>query len=68
MELVPERMLSRVISLDFFGSLGLTPVGYAITALAARSFSPSEILVVGFALSTVLWTAPLLLRRVREAA
>ena len=30
MELVPENRLSRVISLDFFGSLGLMPVGYAL--------------------------------------
>src|SRR5439155_945782 len=27
MELVPQHMLSRVISLDWFGSFGLTPVG-----------------------------------------
>ena len=33
-ELVPEHLLSRVLSFDFFGSLGLTPVGFV---LAARS-------------------------------
>jgi MFS family permease len=68
MELVPERMLSRVISLDFFGSFGLTPVGYALTAAVSGMFTPSQILLVGFTLSTVLWIAPLSLRRVREAA
>jgi MFS family permease len=68
MELVPESMLSRVISLDFFGSLGLTPVGYALTAVVSDLFSPSQILVVGFAASAVLWLAPLGVARVREAA
>ena len=37
MELVPENRLSRVISLDFFGSLGLTPIGYALAAVLAGS-------------------------------
>jgi MFS family permease len=68
MELVPESKLSRVISLDFFGSFGLVPVGFALTALLSGYFSPSAILVAGFSLSTVLWTAPLALRRVRAAA
>ena len=29
-ELVPEHLLSRVMSFDFFGSLGLTPVGFVL--------------------------------------
>ena len=29
-ELVPEQLLARVVSLDFFGSFGLMPVGLAI--------------------------------------
>lgn len=68
MELVPESMLSRVISLDFFGSLGLTPLGYALTAAVSDLFTPSQILVAGFAASAALWLAPLSVRRVREAA
>ena len=32
MELVPENMLSRVVSLDFFGSFGLMPLGLALSA------------------------------------
>jgi MFS family permease len=68
MELVPESKLARVVSLDFFGSLGLTPVGYALTALVSGFFSPSEILVAGFSLSFLLWLAPLASRRVRTAA
>jgi hypothetical protein len=31
-------------------------------------FAPSSLLIAGFGLSAVLWTAPLAVRRVREAA
>jgi MFS family permease len=68
MELVPENRLSRVISLDFFGSLGLTPVGYALAAVLAGVFAPASIIVAGASIAMVLWLAPLTLRSVREAA
>ena len=68
MELVPEDKLSRVISFDFFGSLGLLPLGYALTAVLTDVFTPREILLAGFSLAFVLWTIPLSLRRVRSAA
>ena len=32
MELVPTERLGRVISLDYFGSFGLMPVGFVIAA------------------------------------
>jgi MFS family permease len=68
MQFVPESKLARVSSLDFFGSFALVPVGYALTAAVAGTFSPAAILIAGFGVSAVLWTAPLALRRVREAA
>ena len=68
MELVPESMLSRVISLDFFGAFGLTPVGYALTAAVSGLFTTAQILLTGFALAASLWVAPLAVRRVREDA
>jgi MFS family permease len=68
MQFVPESKLARVSSLDFFGSFALVPVGYALTAIVAGLFAPSSLLIAGFTLSAVLWTAPLALRRVREAA
>ena len=68
MELVPTNRLSRVISLDFFGSLGLTPVGYALAAALAGPLSASAILVTGAAISATLWLAPLSLTQVRTAA
>lgn len=67
-ELVPEEKLSRVVSLDYFGSFGLTPVGFALTALLAGFFTASEILVVSFGLAAFLWIAPLASQRVRSAA
>ncbi|HET8651025.1 MAG TPA: MFS transporter [Gaiellaceae bacterium] len=68
MQFVPESKLARVSSLDFFGSFALVPVGYALTAAVAGFFAPATLLLVGFTMSAVLWTAPLTLRRVREAA
>ena len=68
MQFVPESKLARVSSLDFFGSFALMPVGYALTAIVAGLFAPSTLLIAGFTLSAFLWTAPLALRRVREAA
>jgi hypothetical protein len=67
-ELVPERLLSRVFSLDFFGSTGLTPIGYVDAAALATTVAPSTILAVGGTIAVTLWTTPLLWRRVREGA
>jgi MFS family permease len=68
MELVPESKLARVTSLDFFGSFGLVPVGYALTALATNYLEPRVILLCGFSLASVLWLVPLASRQFREAA
>jgi hypothetical protein len=68
MQFVPESRLARVSSLNSFGSFALVAAGYALTALLGGMFAPSSLLIAGFGLSAVLWTAPLALRRVREAA
>jgi hypothetical protein len=68
MELVPENRLSRMISLDFFGSLGLTPIGYALAAVLAGTFAPASIIIAGASIAFVLWLAPLSSRTVRAAA
>jgi MFS family permease len=68
MEWVPEGKLARVTSLDFFGAIGLLPVGYALTALVSQTVDAATILTVGFALAGLLWAVPLLFRRVRTAA
>src|SRR5919108_547223 len=68
MEEVPESKLARVTSLDFFGSTGLVPVGYALTAGLSQALAPDTILLVGFSLAALLWSAPLLVPKVRRAA
>jgi len=65
-ELVPEGYLSRVVSLDFFGSFGLTPVGYLVAAGLAGLFAPQAIIAAGATLGALLWLLPLVSARVRE--
>jgi DHA3 family tetracycline resistance protein-like MFS transporter len=67
-ELVPTHFLSRVVSLDFFGSFGLTPVGYAIVGAVAGLFTPTQIIAFGGAVGAVLWLVPVLFHSVRDAA
>ncbi len=54
MELVPENMLSRVVSLDFFGSFGLMPLGLALSAGIAGLASPSAIIASGALVSALI--------------
>jgi MFS family permease len=53
-ELVPEHLLARVISLDFFGSFGLMPVGLAIWAGVANLAPPGLLIASGAGVSCVL--------------
>jgi DHA3 family tetracycline resistance protein-like MFS transporter len=50
-QLVPENMLSRVVSLDFFGSFGLMPIGLAFAAAVASLASPGTIIAGGALIS-----------------
>ena len=42
MELVPRHMLSRVVSLDWFGSLGLTPFGLLFVGAISEVAPPGD--------------------------
>jgi MFS family permease len=66
-ELVPEHLLSRVFSFDFFGSMGLTPVGFSLAGAVATVVSPRLILTVGGLIGAFLWFVPLCWRQVRMA-
>jgi hypothetical protein len=46
---VPERMLSRVISMDWFGSLGLLPVGLGLWAVLSDVASPAVLIAASSA-------------------
>jgi MFS family permease len=67
-ELVPEHLLSRVLSFDYFGSFALTPVGFVVAGVAATVIAPTKILAAGGALGAILWFVPLLWRKVRVVA
>jgi len=66
-ELVPEHLLSRVFSFDYFGSMGLTPVGFSLAGAVATLVSPRLILAVGGVIGAATWFVPLGWRKVREA-
>ena len=68
MELVPESKLARVVSVDFFGSFGLLPVGFALSAVVADLASASTIIAAGAFVAMLVWTVPLAWRPVRSAA
>ena len=59
MELVPENLLSRVISLDYFGSFGLMPVGLAFSAAIAGLADPGTIIATGALASTAMFAVVL---------
>jgi MFS family permease len=46
-ELVPPRLLGRVVSLDFFGSFGLMPIGLAIWGAIAGIAPPGAMIATG---------------------
>jgi DHA3 family tetracycline resistance protein-like MFS transporter len=64
--LVPGELLGRVRSIDWLLSVGLLPVGYALTGPVAEILGSRETLVGAGVLSTVLVVATLLLPRMRE--
>jgi MFS family permease len=54
MELVPDHLLSRVVSLDYFGSFGLMPVGLALAAGVSGLASPGTLIAAGAGANAVL--------------
>ena len=68
MELVPESKLARVVSVDFFGSFGLLPVGFALSAVVADVASAAAIIAGGAFVAMLVWSVPLAWRPVRSAA
>ena len=55
MQLVPSRLLSRVVSLDYFGSFGLMPIGLAFSAGIASLAAPGTIIAAGALVSAGLF-------------
>jgi DHA3 family tetracycline resistance protein-like MFS transporter len=59
MELVPTNLLSRVVSLDFFGSFGLMPVGLAVAAGISGLAAPGTIIAAGALVSASMFAVVL---------
>jgi DHA3 family tetracycline resistance protein-like MFS transporter len=65
MQRVPEQMLSRVISMDWFGSLGLLPVGLGLWAALSHVASPSTLIASSSAFCALALLAALTTRPIR---
>jgi MFS family permease len=55
MELVPSNLLSRVVSVDFFGSFGLMPIGLIVAAAVSGLAAPGTIIATGAIVSAVMF-------------
>ena len=65
MELVPRNMLSRVVSLDWFGSLGLTPFGLLLVGALSDVAAPGTLIATAAAISIGIIASGLLSKQIR---
>jgi DHA3 family tetracycline resistance protein-like MFS transporter len=65
-ELVPADKLGRVSSVDWLGSLALTPVGLAVDGVLTDRMGPAWVFVVAGALSLALCGVALTVRGIRR--
>jgi MFS family permease len=65
MQLVPQHMLSRVVSLDWFGSLGLTPFGLLFVGAVSGLAAPGTIIALGACISICIIASGLFSRQIR---
>jgi MFS family permease len=59
---VPDHLLGRVMALDWLGSQGLMPVGYALAGLVIDAVGARDMLVGGAIIVLVVVPLPLLVR------
>jgi MFS family permease len=65
MQRVPQHMLSRVISMDWFGSIGLLPAGLGIWAALSGLAAPGTLIAASSAFCACLFLVGLGNRRIR---
>jgi MFS family permease len=65
-ELVPGDLLGRVTSVDYLGSFGLLPVGYALSGWAIEGFGVQAVLLAGGGLTAFLALAAILHPAIRR--
>jgi MFS family permease len=66
MQRVPRHMLSRVISMDWFGSIGLLPAGLGIWAILSGLAPPGTLIAASSAFCGLLFLFGLADRRIRS--
>jgi DHA3 family tetracycline resistance protein-like MFS transporter len=66
MQRVPRQMLSRVISMDWFGSIGLLPAGLGIWAVLSGLAAPGLLLAGASGFCALLFLVALSDRRIRD--
>jgi MFS family permease len=57
---VPEHLLGRVLALDWLGSQGLMPLGYALAGLLVAAIGVHDVLIAGALLVLIAAPLPLL--------
>ncbi|EFH81080.1 MFS transporter [Ktedonobacter racemifer] len=65
-ELVPNKKLGRVVSVDQLGALGMLPVGYVLAGWLSDQFGPTSVFLLGGLMMVVLNSLLLLLCGIRE--
>ena len=63
---IPEHALSRISSFDWFGSVALNPIGYALIGPIAAAFGTSQTLFVAAALNVLVCVSVVLVPSVRH--
>jgi len=66
MQRVPQHMLSRVISMDWFGSLGLLPAGLGLWAALSGLAAPGTLIAASMAFCAGLFLLGLADSRIRD--
>ena len=62
---IPERALSRISSYDWFGSVALNPIGYALIGPIAAAIGTTETLIIAGVLNTLVCVSVVLVPSVR---
>ena len=62
---IPEHALSRISSYDWFGSVALDPIGYAIIGPIAAAIGTPETLVIAGVLNVLVCLSVVLVPSVR---
>lgn len=65
-ELVPGHLLGRVTSVDYLGSFGLLPIGYALSGWAIDAYGVQAVLIAGGGLTACLTLMGLLHPAIRR--